>query len=265
MPEDANGNETREEDGEQGEAAGAEGAGGEGQGDGGENAGGEAKNQEQGNKAGGEGEGRVTFTPEQQAVFDKRLGKEIEKTRLAAEKTAELEGKVTALTAQVEGGLPVHPEWVSAEDLAAIRQANALEREVAELEANWDGVQDEDPAKVKPPAEIHKRHARAASELAAIKGRADKAHRESLAQFVADAREGKKVRLAREEAARKAKGARGAGSGEGAERDEALNKGGGSKPGAGASGDGGKRGGLDRSKLPEHGQRSVMDVVAAMG
>lgn len=83
---------------------------------------------------------KVVFTPEQQAVFSARLGKEIGK-RERAEQAAEAarveaeaaKARVSEHEAAVAQGLHLHPSLVSPEDLRLIQAANGAEAEHAAL------------------------------------------------------------------------------------------------------------------------------------
>lgn len=166
---------------------------------------------EKAGETGTDGE-RVTFTPEQQKVFDSRLGREVakrktehEKAEALTTKVTTLEGELTALKSAAEGNVPLHPEWVPAADLAAIAEAGRLETEAQRLKRNWQGVENEDPAKAMTAEQVQQEYARVTAELAALRPKADAAWKSGQAQFVADAKLGRKIREDRAKAAELAK------------------------------------------------------------
>jgi hypothetical protein len=129
-----------EEQAGEGDGTGADGtdttgAGGEGDGAGtGEGeTGGEGENN-------GEGEDtRVEFTPEQQEVFNKRLGKEIEKRRTVETQLEDLKKGTTSNDAEIARSIKLHPAYVSKDDFALIQTVNVLESEqeaLAEAQAD---------------------------------------------------------------------------------------------------------------------------------
>lgn len=155
------------------------------------------------------GKERVEFTPDQQRVFNERLGKEVakrkaeqEKAEAAASKAQSLEGELATLKAAAESRIPLHPEWAEKTDLDAIVESNRLEDEVARLKENWNGVEDEkDPTKSMTAQQVQQRYAQAVAELAALKPKAVEAWNKAHQQFLDDARAGRKLRLERAKAA----------------------------------------------------------------
>jgi hypothetical protein len=155
------------------------------------------------------GEGRVTFSPEQQEVFNARLGKEVAKRKAEADKAdalstkvSTLEGELNRLKAATEANIPLHPEWTEKPDLDAIVTTNRLEAEVARLKANWRGIEnDKDPDQSLTAEQVQQRYAQAAAELAALKPKADEAWRKAHQQFVEDAKLGRQIRAERAKAA----------------------------------------------------------------
>ena len=154
------------------------------------------------------GEDRVKFSPEQQEVFNQRLGREVAKRKAEADKAealatklSTLEGELARLKAATEANIPLHPEWTEKPDLDAIVESNRLEAEVARLKANWRGIEDDDPAKSMTAEQVQQRYAQAAAELAALRPKADTAWKKAHQQFVEDAKLGRQIRAERAKAA----------------------------------------------------------------
>ena len=151
-------------------------------------------------------DGKGTFTPEQQVILDKRIGKEVAKTRTAIEKATATETELAKMKTAVEGNIPLHPDWAGQDDLPIIRKANALEKEIVVLKKHYkDGIEDDEhPENNRTPEEIQQRYAAATAELASVSEKANAAYAKSQKQFVEDAKAGKKLREQKEAAARKA-------------------------------------------------------------
>jgi hypothetical protein len=107
----------------------------------GDDAGAEAGDEDDdGKDKGDEGDGtKVEFTPEQQEVFNKRLGKEIEKRRTVETQLEDLKKGTTSNDAEIARSIKLHPAYVSKDDFALIQTVNVLESEqeaLAEAQAD---------------------------------------------------------------------------------------------------------------------------------
>jgi hypothetical protein len=76
-----------------------------------------------------DGDKGAKFTPEQQEVFNKRLGKEIEKRRTLETQLDELKKGQTNAEAEIARSIRLHPAYVSKDDFAVIQTVNVLESE----------------------------------------------------------------------------------------------------------------------------------------
>jgi hypothetical protein len=147
-------------------------------------------------------------TPQQRQVFEKRLGKEVAKTKTERERTeamttkvGELEGELTSLKAAVEANVPLHPEWAEKSDLETIAAVNRLEAEAVRLKKAWAGIESEDPAKAMTAEEVQQAYATTVAELQALKPKANQAWTKAQRQFVEDAKLGRQIRTERAKAA----------------------------------------------------------------
>lgn len=163
---------------------------------------------------------RVVFTPEQQAVFDKRLGKEVEKTRKAREELETLKQTRLENDAAIAANLRLHPAYVSPEDYSLIQAVNSLEAEqnaLAELDLTEDIPIDALPESTRkwiqettPKAEsvdrkqISKRLLAIQRDLHGKVAKADAAYETAKQQQLSDLAMGRKIRLEREAARKKA-------------------------------------------------------------
>lgn len=144
-----------------------------------------------------------------QKAIDARIGKEIAKAREATEKATQLEQELKAAQeatqAAIASAVPLHPDYLTPEETALIRRANALETEAATLAENFEGIENEDPKKSLSAADVRKRYAEVMREMPVVSAKADEVYRRAKQQQLADMAEGAKVRKAREAAAAKAK------------------------------------------------------------
>lgn len=191
-------------------------AGGEGDGAG-------AGEGENGGEGGNNGEGedtRVEFTPEQQEVFNKRLGKEIEKRRTIETQLEELKKGTTSNDAEIARSIRLHPAYVSKDDFALIQSVNVLESEqeaLAEAQADDEVTVESLPESTRkwikenyPKTEtvdkkmLAKRIMLIQRELQSKSAKADEAYEAGKKLQLSDLAMGRKLRLEREAARNKA-------------------------------------------------------------
>jgi hypothetical protein len=148
--------------------------------------------------------GPVKFTPEQQKVFDARLGKEVGKRKAAEEKLTALEAelataKSVADETQVQAAqkLQVLSEYLKpgeAQVLASDDQMAAFEDWATE---NWDGFEAPEGGKSYTAAQIRKRYQEVQREHARIGRQADEIRTRARKDMLADLHEGRAAKAAR--------------------------------------------------------------------
>jgi hypothetical protein len=155
------------------------------------------------------------FNEKQQEVFNERVGKEVEKTRKAQERSQELEAEVAKLketqgadALEIARATKLHPSYLTKEEAEAIKSANDLEAEETWLRKHAaNGYEAKDPAKSKTPEEIVERLGEVQTALRRLSPKADALYEARLKEQLADMELGRKIRLERAAAAQKAKAA----------------------------------------------------------
>jgi hypothetical protein len=228
---------------------------------------------------------KITFTPEQQAVFDKRLGKEIakrEKAEQAAEAAREeaesAKGKVSEHEAAVAQGLHLHPAFVAPDELRVISTVNAAEAEHAALgevagedevevaalpEATQAWLKKTHPgATTVQGRNLSPRMAQLTQVIAREGAKADAVYSAAKAKQMAALKLGMQIIKLRAEAARKVKAQDGKKDDDGKPRGAQVTLRSVSRPleSAGAT----RKGGIDRTKLAAGGF-STQALMEAMG
>lgn len=187
----------------------------------GDDAGAEAGDEDDdGKDKGDEGDGtKVEFTPEQQEVFNKRLGKEIEKRRTVETQLEDLKKGTTSNDAEIARSIKLHPAYVSKDDFALIQTVNVLESEqeaLAEAQADDDVTIESLPASTQkwiketyPKTEtvdkkmLAKRIMLIQRDLQSKSAKADEAYEAGKKLQLSDLALGRKLRLEREAARNK--------------------------------------------------------------
>lgn len=148
-----------------------------------------------------QGDERTRFTPEQQRVFDERLGREVAKRKSIEEerdsaqvKLAEAEQNLTEQAAQVAAALRLDPSYLKPEERSLVMRANELEQREEELELLELNPGDKEPEQVRKDLISVRR------ELRHIADRANAVYDRAKQQMIADLAEGRKSRTARERA-----------------------------------------------------------------
>jgi len=209
------------QDGEEAGAGEGEGAEtGEGEGEGTGDGAGDGAGAGAGEGEGGDEDSRVVFTPEQQAVFNKRVGKEVAKTKALQTQFDELKAVQSAANTEIARSIQLHPAYVTKDDFALIQTVNVLEAEqdiLAEAQADEEITLDKLPKATQawikanyPNADAvdKKMLARRATviqrELQTKAGKADAAYETAKKLQLSDLALGRKVRMEREAARKKA-------------------------------------------------------------
>ncbi len=182
----------------------------------------EAGDEDDGEKdEGDKGNGpKVEFTPEQQEVFNKRLGKEIEKRRTVETQLEDLKKGTTSNDAEIARSIKLHPAYVSKDDFALIQTVNVLESEqeaLAEAQADDEVTLESLPASTQkwiketyPKTEtvdkkmLAKRIMLIQRDLQSKSAKADEAYEAGKKLQLSDLAMGRKLRLEREAARNKA-------------------------------------------------------------
>jgi hypothetical protein len=251
---------------------------GDGTGDGGGSEGGEAGEGGEGTGEGqgtgtGEGEdGNPAFTPEQQQVFNKRLGKEIEKRRTLETQLEDLKKGQSSNEADIARSIRLHPAYVSKDDFAVIQSVNVLESEqeaLAEVQGDDETSLEALPATTQkwikenyPKTEtadkkmLAKRMMIIQRELHQKASKADEAYETAKKLQLSDLALGRKIRMERE-AARNKVAVKADGKGQPAKA--ALKTG--TRPVA--TGTETRKGGIDQNKLSAGGNtaEALMDAM----
>lgn len=163
---------------------------------------------------------RVEFTPEQQEVFNKRLGKEIEKRRTVETQLEDLKKGTTSNDAEIARSIRLHPAYVSKDDFALIQTVNVLESEqdaLAEAQADDEVTLESLPASTQkwiketyPKTEtvdkkmLARRIMLIQRDLQSKSAKADEAYEAGKKLQLSDLALGRKIRLEREAARKKA-------------------------------------------------------------
>lgn len=120
---------------------------------------------------------KVSFTPEQQAVFDREINRKTYQIKTLEEELGEKTAKLVELEQKLESGamnaeaagIGLHPAYVKADEAKLIRRANELEREIEFCKLNLDGFEDPtDSCKSVSAGEIRQRLVRAEREQGVI-------------------------------------------------------------------------------------------------
>lgn len=166
-----------------------------------------------------EGDARVTFTPQQQTILERRIGKEVAKTRALQEQLDAVKGNQSETEAEIARGIHLHPAYVGKDDFALIQSVNALETEQEALtDLDEDSVSLESlPAATQkwvkenyPKAEsvdkkmISKRILTVQRDLHAKAAKADEVYSAAKKQQLSDLALGRKIRMERDAARLKA-------------------------------------------------------------
>jgi hypothetical protein len=188
---------------ETGAEAGAEEAGAEA----GEETGAEAEATDETGEQGAEEERAARLTPAQQKIFDARLGKEVGKRKAAEEKAAKLEADLASAkaateetTVDVARTLQVLPEYLKPGEAAVLKQDAELVKFEDWAAEHWDGYESTDGGKSYTAAQVRKRHAEVTREHARIARQADEIRERARKDMQDDIREGRKAKLARQQA-----------------------------------------------------------------
>lgn len=216
--------------------------------------------------------GKPTFTPEQQEVFNKRLGKEIEKRRTLETQLDDLKKGQTNNEADIARSIRLHPAYVSKDDFAVIQTVNVLESEqeaLAEVQGDEEQSLETLPTTTQkwikenyPKAEtadkkmLAKRMMIIQRELHLKASKADEAYEAAKKLQLSDLALGRKIRMERE-AARNKVTTRTDGKGQPAKA--ALKTG--TRPVA--TGTETRKGGIDQNKLTAGGNtaEALMDAM----
>jgi len=153
-----------------------------------------------------ESDDRVKFTPEQQEIFEKRLGKEVGKRKAIETELTEVKAKLIELEAKdaesssaVAQALALDPSYLNKEDRDIVLRANALEQRQQILLNAWDdGIESDDPSAAKTAKQVRAEYAEVTRELNRISGRANMAYEQAKKIMLSDMAEGRKLRLSRE-------------------------------------------------------------------
>lgn len=153
------------------------------------------------------------FTPEQQRIFDARLGKEVSKRKLAEEKAAKLEADLTAAqgaadatAAEVARVIQVMPEYLKQGEPEVLKrdaEMSAFEDWAAE---HQDGYEAPDGSKSYTAAQIRRRLVDVQREHNRIVRQADDIRERARKEMQMDLQEGRKARAAQAAAAAALKG-----------------------------------------------------------
>lgn len=197
------GAETETAGAETGAETGAEEAGAEAGAETGE----EAEQTEETGEQVAEGERAAKLTPAQQKIFDARLGKEVGKRKAAEEKAAKLEADLAAAkaateetTVDVARTLQVMPEYLKPGEAAVLKQDEAMIAFQDWAADHWDGYEATDGGKSYTAAQVRRRHAEVNREHARIARQADEIRERARRDMQDDIREGRKAKLARQQA-----------------------------------------------------------------
>jgi hypothetical protein len=144
------------------------------------------------------------LTPEQQKIFDARIGKEVGKRKAAEEKAQALEAELAAAKAAADevqvaaaNKLQVLSEYLKAGEAQVLKQDEAMETFLEWASEHWDGYEAPEGGKSYTAAQIRKRYAEVQRDQSRIARTADEIRARARKDMLTDLQEGRAARAAR--------------------------------------------------------------------
>lgn len=128
----------------------------------------------------------------EQRVPYSRFSKEVAKRHEAEERATAAETRLKELEAKQDSNLPLHPSYLSADELTLVKRARELEAEEADLFRRLDGW----PEKNLTAEQVRDRYIEVRREASDVSARARTVYDRAHAQQMADMQAGRKLRLA---------------------------------------------------------------------